>query len=106
MAKKFTARDLMVKDNGGLKLFRIDVFKTFARSRSEAISKFRRSIKIKKYLELIGADVSKISQADIEEDRGREGNWNDYVKEFEHIKPKKGEKYYEYELYVETVPKR
>jgi hypothetical protein len=104
---KFNPSELMVTDDSGnRKLFHIDVYKTFARSKSEAIAKFKRSVKTRAYLQLLGADINKISQAKIEEDKGREGNWNDYVKEFEHIKPKKGESWYEYGLLMDTVPKR
>ena len=42
----------------------------------------------------------------IEFDKGREGNWNSYVKEFEGIKPKRGENWYEFRLIVERIPKR
>jgi len=105
--KGFKNEDLYVKNRYGKReLFRIDVFKDFARSKSEFIRKIRRSKKVIAYIKAINGDISKLSKAKIEVDKGREGNWNNYIREFENIQPKRGENWYEYQLYVNTIPKK
>ena len=87
--------------------YHVDVFKEFARSKSE----FKRILlsgnsHARRWLRANGYDISKINDSMIEIDKGREGNWNEYVKEFEGIKPRKGEKWFEFRLIVERIPKR
>jgi len=87
--------------------YRVDVFKEFARSKAE----FKRKLLIgnshaRRWLKANRYDISKINDSMIEIDRGREGNWNNYVKEFEGIKPKRGENWYEFSLIVDRIPKR
>lgn len=84
--------------------FRVDVFKDFARSRDEFVASCKRSKKIREYLKSTGRDPRRIDEAAIEVDKGRLGNWNDYVRDYGRVKPKKGEKWYEYRLITETVP--
>jgi len=85
----------------------VDVFKDFARNKSEFKRKLLRgNTHARRWLKANGYNINKINDSMIEFDKGREGNWNSYVKEFEGIKPKRGENWYEFRLIVERIPKR
>lgn len=87
--------------------YRVDVFKDFARNKSEFLRKLLRgNSHARRWLKANGYDISKINESMIEVNKGREGNWNDYVREFERIKPKRGENWYEFRLIVDRIPKR
>jgi hypothetical protein len=104
--KKMTADYWFWTDQSGQKqLQRMDVFNVFSRSHSEALRKFKSSVKVRTYLQVIGGNPSRIGEAKIEYTPGRP-NWNSYIRDYEkYIKIKPGEQWHQYGLYVHTVPK-
>ena len=78
------------------------VIKDFARSLPEFLLLLKSST-YKKVFKAMGYDINKIPESAIEIDKGREGNWNDYVSDYggadgKGIKVKRGDNWYEFRL--------
>ena len=82
---------------------KINVFNDFAKSKKSFLKQIKKTKRIINYLSAVNKNVSKINSKNISVDRGRLGNWNEYVNEY--VQPvKKGEKWYEYSLNVDQIP--